>query len=170
MLLAALAASTLLTACVKKKVDKDIVKSRERLIGVWNVNEINVFETDTFGTLLSDTTMSDMGTLEFRYATDQGLDLFDAAAFRGACATMELPLYFRQTNSGEVVPGGYEVLWEADPEDMRVMLWGISGGGNYHRGLNLAYDGDGDDNQRIFYVLESKPANRRTFYTWRMTK
>lgn len=160
-------------ASCKKKTDREIEKSQKRLYGKWTVSKIVLHQTDTLGNLVRDTSMDNQGTLEFSAgdANGTGIAYFSLAKFEGACANSELVYYFRSQNAGDpTTAGGWSLSWDADPQDVRIQFWGVTGGGSLHRAINVSYSGKGTDNQQMYYVVENTSQNRRSFYTWTMSK
>ena len=157
----------LLGSCKKTEI-KDIEKAGNKLIGVWRVNSISTHITDTLGNLISDTTVSNQGTVTFARGDKNGSasDYFDHADFVGGCANSDLLNYFRNVAAGDAIIGGWSLFWDADPEDLRVQFWGETGGGSYHVSLNHNFEGG----QQFFYVLQPVNQNRRIFYTWKMSR
>jgi hypothetical protein len=155
------------TSCKKTEI-KDIEKAGDKLIGTWHVNSINTHTTDTLGNLIADSTVSNQGTVTFARGDKSliGNGYFDHADFIGACATSDLVLYFSSVDAGDALAGGWSLNWDADPEDLRVQFWGVTGGGSYHLSLNHNFDGG----QQFFYVLHPIHQNRSIFYTWKMSK
>jgi hypothetical protein len=89
------------TSCKKSEV-RDLEKAGSKLIGTWQVSEINVHITDTMGNLLQDSSTINQGTVTFAKgdATKLGIAYFDHADFAGPCAVAELVLYFRNVDAG----------------------------------------------------------------------
>jgi hypothetical protein len=158
----------LLSASCKKTEIKDIEKSGDKLIGIWQVNSINTHTTDTLGNLIGDSTVNNQGTVTFTRGDKNaiGNGYFDYADFIGACANSQLVQYFSNVGAGDALAGGWQLIWDADPEDLRVQFWAETGGGSYHQAVNHSFDGG----QQFFYVVQPINQNRRIFYTWKMTK
>lgn len=168
LLLAALCCMA--TSSCKKKVDISLQKSTDRLIGKWTVSEIDIHRTDTLGNVRGDSSLSGQGSITFKAGdrNAQGAGFFNEADFEGQCALSELVLYFKAYAAGDPSgTGGWVLNWDADPEGLRVQIYGFTSGGSRHRGINLSAS---DDHQELFYVVEEPAKNLRTFYTWKMSK
>lgn len=168
-----IAAGLCLLASCKKAEQRDLDKSRKRLLGMWTVESISLRTTDTLGALLGDTTIPNPGTVEFIEADESasGIGAFDRALFEGPCSKSELVGYFSGNNAGDPTStGGWSLCWDADPEGLRLQFWGVNGGGSLHRSLNLQYEGKGKNTQQLYYIVQTPGVNLRSIYTWQMRK
>ena len=163
-----LGSAILLTASCKKTEIKDIQKAGDELVGTWLVNSIETNITDTMGNPISDDAVTNQGTVTFVRGdkSASATQFFDHADFVGACANSDLVLYFSNVAAGDAITNGWSLEWDADPEDLRVLLWGETGGGSYHVTLNHNFDGG----QQFFYIVQPPYQNKRIFYTWKMTR
>ncbi len=158
-----------LMASCKKTITKDIEKAGSKLVGTWNVKQIDVRTTDTSGNLIDDTSYNDQGTIIFARGDKNALGsgYFDHADFTGPCATSDLVLYFRNVGAGDAITNGWSLSWDADPDDLRIQFWGETGGGSYHNNVNHSYSGS---TQQLYYVIQPLYQNKRVFYTWTLSK
>lgn len=162
---------TLFTAC-KKQEERLITREEKRLEGTWSIDESRTQVTDSMGVVISDSTELNIGTVEFRIASEDGADVFNLVLFNNITGNNALAGYFQQYNAGfSTTTGGWAFYWDADPDSKRILFWGIASGGSYHKSVNLELDGNGKKKQTLSYVQKYFNApNIRTFYTFTLSK
>jgi len=158
-------------SCRKAEL-RDLETQQKKWLGTWQVAEIRTVTTDTLGRVLTTQSAPNQGSIEFRESADGlGGDAFKAAVFAGPCARAELVSYFSRVRAGDpTTAGGWSLYWDADPDGARLLLWGITGGGSYHRTVTL--DSDDAQARQLHYVNRSttRGANELTFITWSLRK
>jgi len=160
---------TLFTACKKQEL-RLITKEEKRLEGTWNIDETRTQVTDSMGVVISDSIEFNTGTVEFRIAEDDAEVPFNLVLFNNITGSNALVGYFQGYNAGfSTTTGGWAVYWDADPDSKRILFWGITSGGSYHKTVNLELDGN--KKQTLSYVQSffNNP-NERTFYTFKLSK
>ena len=164
----ALALVAVALAGCQKAETTDLQRSAQRQRGTWQVAEIRTVTTDSLGRVISTVVSPDQGSIEFRSPTDPSP--FSPVLFAGPCAGSALVDYFRRSGAGNgTTSGGWSLYWDADPEDRRLLFWGIQAGGSLHRAVNL--ERDGADRLRLHYILTSKlRATQREFISFELRR
>jgi hypothetical protein len=159
----------LLASC-KKEAERLILKEEKKLEGTWNIDEYTTRVTDSLGVTVSEVTENNTGDVKFTIASEVDADVFNLVQFNNITGGNALVGYFQGYNAGDpTVNNGWAVYWDVDPNGQRILFWGITGGGSYHKTVNLEYDGKNKMTWTYLQLNNNSP-NVRTFYTYVLSK
>ncbi len=155
------------TGCKKPEL-VDIKTEQNRLKGLWKLSEYNVTQYDNItGAKLLSTTQNNVGTLEFKFASNIEADVFNYLTFEGAAAETYIPGFFLGHSADRTTTGGVAIYWDADPESQRIGLWTIEPGGNWYEKADCTGTKSW---HKITYIRTDQYTNTRYFYEYNLKR
>lgn len=126
-----------IASCGKQEL-RDQKKELNRMEGTWNVDERTYETFDASGNSLSFQTFSNLGEIKFQLSQDYSKNsslAFNTVSFVPSAFYTTYD-YLNSFGAGDLIDGVYYCHWEVDPDQKRILFWGIAPNSSYH----LTYD------------------------------